>query len=250
MRQSWLLLPAVLWLPATLPAQVAGKFPPDSLINTRVIPHETPVIEVIGTMRNFAGDLGVRCQFCHVGEEGKPLATFDFAKDEKRTKLVARQMMRMVQEINRRLDTIPERPEQEVEVTCRTCHRGVSRPVPLHTLVAEAAQAAGADSAIRAYQALRARYYGRDAYDFGELSLNIAAFRLGRARRFDDALAILALNEQLYPGSSGMYVFRGNVQLMRGDTSAAEAAYREAIRRDSTNGEARGRLRDIGRAGI
>lgn len=236
-----------LLLPGALQAQVAGKFPPDSLINTKVIPHETPVLEVVGTMRNFAGDLGVRCQFCHVGEEGKPLATFDFAIDEKRPKLVARQMMRMVQEINRRLDTIPERPAQEVEVTCRTCHRGASRPVPLYALVVDAAQAAGADSAIRAYQTLRARYYGRDAYDFGESSLNIAAFRLGRARRFDDALAILALNEQLFPGSSGMYVFRGNIQLMQGDTSAAEAAYREAIRRDSTNGEARGRLRDIGR---
>jgi len=36
-----------------------------------------------------------------------PLERFDFAKDEKRTKLVARQMMLMVQEINRRLDTLP-----------------------------------------------------------------------------------------------------------------------------------------------
>lgn len=248
MRQACLLL-AVLLLPAALPAQVAGKFPPDSLINTEVIPRGTPVIEVIGIMRNFSGDLGVRCQFCHVGEEGKPLATFDFASNDKRSKVVARQMMRLVQEINRRLDTLPERPDTALEVTCRTCHRGVSRPVPLHTLVVDTARAAGADSAIRAYQALRTRYYGRDAYDFGESSLSIAAFRLGRAGRFDDALAILALNEQLFPGSSGMSVFRGNIQLMRGDTSAAEAAYREAIRRDSTNAEARGRLRDIGRAG-
>jgi hypothetical protein len=247
MRQASLFHVAVLLMPAALAAQVAGKFPPDSLINTKVIPRGTPVIEVIGAMRNFSGDLGVRCQFCHVGEEGKPLATFNFASDDKRTKVVARQMMRLVQEVNHRLDTLPERPDTSLEVTCRTCHRGVSRPVPLYTLVVDAAQAAGADSAIRAYQALRARYLGRDAYDFGEGSLNIAAFRLGRARRFDDALAILGLNEQLYPGSSGMSVFRGNILLMRGDTSAAEAAYREAIRRDSTNAEARGRLRDIGR---
>jgi hypothetical protein len=41
-----------------------------------------------------------------------------------------------------------------------------------------------------------------------------------------------------------MEVFRGNILLMRGDTAAA--AYREAIACDSTNGEARGRLRDIG----
>ena len=62
-----------LLIPATLLAQPPGKFPPDSLVNTRVIPRSTPVIEVIGMMRNFAGDLGVRCQFCHVGEEGMPL---------------------------------------------------------------------------------------------------------------------------------------------------------------------------------
>lgn len=109
------------------------------------------------------------------------------------------------------------------------------------------ATAAGVDSAIRAYKALRQRYYGRDAYDFGEFSLNSAAFRLGRAGKFDEALALLHLNEELFPGSSGMYVFRGNVYLMRGDTTAAARAFREALRRDTTNAEARGRLRAIGR---
>jgi hypothetical protein len=111
----------------------------------------------------------------------------------------------------------------------------------------ETAQAAGTDSAIRAYRALRQRNYGRDAFDFGEPSLNIAAFRLGQAKKFDEALALLGLNEEYYPASSGMYVSRGNINLMRGDTAAAAAAFREAIRRDSTNNEARGRLRAIGR---
>ncbi len=232
--------------PALLPAQGIGHFPPDSLINTQVIPRMTPVLQVIGMMRNFAGDLGVRCQFCHVGEEGMPLERFDFTKDEKRTKLVARQMMRMVEEINRRVDSLPGRTNPGLQVTCRTCHHGVSRPVPLSALMVDAAQAGGADSAIRAYQVLRQRYYGQDAYDFGESSLNTAAFRLGRAGRFDEALALLSHNEQLFPASSGMYVFRGNIQLMRGDTAAAVTAFREAIRRDSTNGEARGRLRSLG----
>jgi hypothetical protein len=44
-----------------------------------------------------------------------------------------------------------------------------------------------------------------------------------------------------------MYVFRGNIELMRADTNAAATAFREAVRRDSTNAEARGRLRAIGR---
>ena len=227
-------------------AQAPGKFPPDSLVNTKVIPHNTPVPQVLGLMRNISGDLGVRCQFCHVGREGQPLAQFDFTSDDKRTKQVARQMMLMLQEINRRLDTIPARPTPGLQATCGTCHRGLSRPMPLATAMVETATAAGADSAVRAYRALRTRYYGRDAYDFGETSLNQAAFRLARAGKFDEALALLKLNEEQFPTSSGLYVFRGNVALMRGDTTGAAAAFHEAVRRDSTNNEARGRLRDIG----
>ena len=238
---------AILIIPSATLAQAAGRFPPDSLVNVHIFPRTTPVIEVVGAMRNVAFGLGVRCQFCHVGEEGMPLERFDFASDEKRTKLVTRQMMRMVREINRRLDTIPGRTTSGLQVTCATCHRGVSRPAPLSTLVIDAATAAGADSAIRAYRSLRQQYYGRDAYDFGEGSLNIAAFRLGRAGKYDDAFALLRLNEEMFPKSSGMYVFRGNISLMKGDTTGAEAAFREAIRRDPSNREAQGRLQAIGR---
>lgn len=238
---------AIVLGPAALASQASGKWPPDSLVNVQVFPKTTPVMEVVGAMRNFAGGLGVRCQYCHVGEEGMPLERFDFPSDEKRTKLVARQMMRMVQEINRRLDTIPGRTSPGLEVSCVTCHRGVNKPTPLATLIAEAATTAGADSAIRAYRALRERYYGRDAYDFGEGSLNTAAFRAGRAGKYDEAFALLKLNEELFPKSSGMYVFRGNINLMKGDTTAAEAAFREALKRDPGNGEARGRLRAIGK---
>src|SRR5574341_21567 len=138
---------------APLPAQAPGHWPPDSLINVKVIPRNTPVMQVVGMMRNITGALGVRCQFCHVGEEGMPLERFDFAKDEKRTKLVARQMMLMVQEINRRLDTLPEDTSglSGLQVTCGTCHRGVTRPIPLPALLVNAVQASGADSAVRAY---------------------------------------------------------------------------------------------------
>lgn len=237
----------LLLLPAALAAQAPGRFPPDSLVNTQVIPRTTPVIQVVGMMRNFAGELGVRCQFCHIGEEGMPLERFDFASDERRTKQVARQMMRMVNEINARLDTLPGRPTPNVRVTCGTCHRTVTRPMPLHELLVEAGTAGGADSAIRAYRSLRARYYGASAYDFTEPSLAFAAFRLGRANRIDDGLALLRLNEEFFPGSSQTAVFRGNLLLMRADTNGAADAFREALRRDSGNQDARGRLRAIGR---
>jgi hypothetical protein len=237
---------AVVALPVVLAAQ-PGKFPPDTLVNTKIFPRSTPVLQIIGAMRNFAGDLGVRCQYCHVGQEGQPLEKFDFAVDQKRTKLVARQMMLMVQEINRRVDTIPRGASPALQVTCGTCHHGVSRPAPLFTVLTEIATTSGADSAVRAYKALRNRYYGGAAYDFGESSLNTAAFRLGRATRFDEAFALLRLNEELFPNSSSLAVFRGNISLMRNDTSAAEVAFREALKRDSTNNEARGRLRSIGK---
>ena len=228
-------------------AQAPGKFPPDSLVNTKVFPHNTPVTEVLGAMRNFTTALGVRCGFCHVGKEGAPISSYDFASDEKRTKKTARQMMLMLAEVNRRLDTLPERKNPGLMATCNTCHRGVNRPVPLSMYVADVATAAGTDSAIKTYHALRDRYYGRDAYDFGEPSLNEAAFRLARAGKFNEALALLKLNEEQFPKSSGVYVFRGNVLLMRADTNAAADAFREAIRRDTTNFEARQRLRAIGR---
>jgi hypothetical protein len=231
---------------APLASQATGKFPPDSLINVQVFSRNTPVADVTAAMRGFALGLGVRCQFCHVGEEGMPLERFDFASDERRTKLVARQMMRMVQEINRRLDTIPNRTAG-LEVSCATCHRGVNKPMPLATLIADAATTAGADSAVRAYRALRQRFHGRDAYDFGEGSLNAAALRLGRSGKYEEAFAVLRLNEEVFPTSASTAVLRGNISLIKGDTTAAEAAFREALRRDPSSNEARGRLRAIGR---
>jgi hypothetical protein len=228
-------------------AQAPAKFPPDSLVNTKVFPHNTPVTEVLGAMRNFTTALGVRCGFCHVGKEGAPISSYDFASDEKRTKRTARQMMLMLAEVNRRLDTLPERKNPGLMATCNTCHRGVNRPVPLSMYVSDVALSAGTDSAIKTYHALRDRYYGRDAYDFGEPSLNDAAFRLARAGKFDEALALLKLNEEQFPKTSSTYVFRGNVLLMRADTNAAADAFREAIRRDTTNFEAKQRLRAIGR---
>ena len=232
----------------SLAGQAPGKWPPDSLVNVSFFAKHTPVTQVWGAMRNISGALGVECTFCHVGQEGAPLQEINFPSDQKRNKLVARQMLRMVQEVNRRIDSIPERPTPPVAVSCATCHRGVSRPVPLFTIITEVATASGADSALRAYRALRQRYYGSDAYDFGEFSLNAAAFRTARAGKIDDALALLRHNEQLYPNSASLSIFRGNIYLMRADTSAAEAAFREAIRGDPKNDEARGRLRDIRRS--
>ena len=114
-------------LPA--PAAAQATFPPSSFKNLQVLPKDAAARVVVGTMKGFANNLGVRCQFCHIGEEGLPLEQFDFVSDEKATKRTARVMMRLTDDINRQLDaTVPRPAESEPRVTCITCHRGKSKP--------------------------------------------------------------------------------------------------------------------------
>jgi hypothetical protein len=123
----------------------------------------------------------------------------------------------------------------------------VSRPVPLATIMVDASKAGGADSAARSYEALRERYYGRDAYDFGEGTLNAAALELARDKRYDLAFPLVDLNDRQFPNAAGIAVFRGDLELMRGDTTAAATAWRTALARDPKNQEAAARLKEVKR---
>jgi hypothetical protein len=234
-------------LGAAAPARAQGRFPPDSLVNLKYFPRTIAVRALIDSMRFFTSALGVRCQFCHVGREGMPLDSFNFRSDSLRTKRAARVMLDMVHHINmEHLADVPDRPEPHVVVTCATCHRGVSRPFDLATVMLQTARQSGLDSAVRAYRALRERYYGRAAYDFGEPSLNSAAEGLLGDRRFDDGLAMLRLNAEFFPNSLQIPTRMGEALLMKGDTAGAVASYRQALQRDSTNGLARRRLGQLG----
>src|SRR4029079_6139875 len=55
-----------------------AQFPPQKLHNLQVFPNDTPVRPLIDPMRIFTRALGVRCPYCHVGNEGEPLSSFDF----------------------------------------------------------------------------------------------------------------------------------------------------------------------------
>lgn len=243
--RSTLLALAGLALPALLGAQ--NRFPPDSLRNLQVLPRTMTPRQVITTMRAFTSALGVRCQYCHIGEEGQDLAEFDFVSDDKRTKRTARLMISMLGSIDSQLAGIPERPTPNVQVTCSTCHRGVARPVPLGRLVAEAVRAGGPDSGRAAYRALRERYFGRAAYDFGEPSLVGTALELRAAGQLDEALAVLRINDEQFSSANTMNNI-GEIHQLRRDTAAAIEAFRTALRRDSTNQVARARLRALGQA--
>lgn len=114
---------------AAATAQPPRWQPPDPT-NLQVLPRDISKPELIRTMRAFTRALGVRCEFCHLGE-GNDLSRFDFASDEKRQKRNARLMLRMVSDLNGTyLAAVPEpRPAGTPAVTCYTCHRGETKPL-------------------------------------------------------------------------------------------------------------------------
>lgn len=193
---------AALLLIVTAAGSLAAAWPPEKFTNLKVLPEDIKQRELIDLMAGFTRALGVRCTYCHVGEEGKPLGTYDFPSDEKPTKAKAREMIKMVRELNEHtLAGLEHRADPPVRVECATCHRGVSLPRMLPDVMMQAYAAAGADSAVALYQALRARYYGGSAYDFGEVPLTEVANRLRGGGHPEDALRMLALNVEMNPAS-------------------------------------------------
>ena len=227
MRRLLVVLFALVVLPAAASAQ---KFPPDSLKNLKVFPKTIPVRTLLDTMRTFAGALGVRCNYCHVGNEGEPLSSYDFASDKKPEKEKARVMLRMVAAINNdHLTKLPSRREPPVVVTCATCHRGIAVPRPLQQVVLMAYDSLGPDSAIAAYRALRQKYYGRASYDFGEGPLADVGSALRARQKFADAVRFYLLNTEFAPTSAFAFRQAGEGQLAAGDTAAAIASFEHAL---------------------
>jgi cytochrome c peroxidase len=112
---------------ATAQAPPAAAPAPPPLKNLQIFPKDISRAELIGNMKFFAQSLGVRCVHCHVGTEGQPLSTFDFASDAKPEKLKARKMLLMVHRINEQDFGVTK--FADVKVTCFTCHRGSTKPL-------------------------------------------------------------------------------------------------------------------------
>ena len=126
------------------------------------------------------------CTHCHAGRESEVLEKYDFVSDEKTAKTKASEMLRMVTAINQ------EPPEASSH--CATCHRGVTEPHSLQQVLISAYDAGGADSAGAAYRALGERYYGRAAFDFGEVPLADVASVVRSRNRLADAVRLCLLN--------------------------------------------------------
>lgn len=110
--------------PARSQSAPAGKTAGEVFKNVQVLKN-IPANQLIPSMRFIASSLGVHCEFCHV--EGA------FYKDTKRPKITARHMIAMELAINK------QNFGGRTEVTCYTCHRGMTHPVGVPVLSEEAA---------------------------------------------------------------------------------------------------------------
>lgn len=209
---------------------VSGQWPPQQLENVEVLPQDITVGQLIGVMRGFSGALGVRCTYCHVGEEGQPLSSYDFPADDKETKRKARVMIKMLNHINgEHLAELPVDPADRLTVTCATCHRGQPRPLTLAQALTEVMDDYGVDSAVAHYRGLRERFYGSATYDFGEFSLNGLGYQLLRGGRISEAVVIFRLNTEMYPESANVHDSLGDGLKAEGKPQAALRAYRAAF---------------------
>jgi Photosynthetic reaction centre cytochrome C subunit len=78
-----------------------------------------PQSQLIPVMNFFAASMGRRCNYCHVNNQGQ----WDYASDAKPEKAAAREMVKLVMDINKTTERLKLDP-----VSCYTCHRGRTSP--------------------------------------------------------------------------------------------------------------------------
>jgi hypothetical protein len=91
--------------------------------NLKVLNKNISKDELELVMKGFKTALGVKCNFCHAASVADS-TKLDFASDENKHKNIARGMMRMAMRINKKYF----RDEEEVRITCFTCHHGEKEP--------------------------------------------------------------------------------------------------------------------------
>src|SRR5580658_3437397 len=97
--------------------------------NLKVLPKDISSRDLQGIMADdFEDGLGVSCGFCHAAaKDGHGL---DFASDAKPEKEIARRMMRMTLDLNKKYFSVrrPRIGSNTLTITCATCHKGEPFP--------------------------------------------------------------------------------------------------------------------------
>jgi len=103
---------------ATTPANAPGEKTVEQVQKNIQVLNGLPESQLIQVMNYMGSSLGEKCTYCHVNKDGK----WDFVSDEKPEKGTAREMIKMVQGINK--GNFKGNPA----VGCFTCHRGSTAP--------------------------------------------------------------------------------------------------------------------------
>lgn len=241
--RPWISIAAVLWV--AVPASAQDWSWPEKAENLKVLPAETSADDLRAAMRGFTRALGVRCNHCHVGKEGEPLSTYDFASDENPKKETARLMMRMTGSVQEQVSQIDTGDKAPASVNCTTCHRGRPRPITLDRELSEVYSVAGLDSTVSYYQKLRGRFHGRGSYDFGEEALNNFGYDLLEKGAGPDAVRIMQMNLELFPESGNVHDSLAEAYLAVGNKELAIQHYEKAVELDPRNGHAKQKLEEL-----
>lgn len=218
---------------------------PEKPQNLKVLPKDWPGSRLRPVMVGFSRALGVRCSYCHKGEEGKPLSTYDFASDENPNKNRAREMLRMLKDIESDLNKIEPSGDKRVNMWCHTCHHGLARPMTLDEELAEQYRKKGLPAALDDYAQLKKKYYGRGAFDFGEGSLNVFAYTLLEGNDTKGAIQVFSLNAETFPDSANVWDSLAEGYLQAGDIGKAQENYEKALKLDPANPSAKEALEKI-----
>jgi hypothetical protein len=91
---------------------------PSEFTNLEVLPADITKHQMKRYMKRITKSLGTKCDYCHRTD------IRDYATDEIHEKVVAREMMRMLEKLNREHFTWEGAPQ----ATCFMCHRGEQEP--------------------------------------------------------------------------------------------------------------------------
>jgi tetratricopeptide (TPR) repeat protein len=192
---------------------------------------------IVASMPAIAQALGVTCNYCHVARRGMR------APEPKKD--IARAMMAMTRDINLKIQAASGKSAGEAtEVQCVTCHRGVAIPGQLIDILMKTAAEKGTDAAIAQYRELRARYYGRQSYDFGEGTLRALAQRVGY-RDSGEAIAVLELNLEFNPKSVQTYAQLATAYSRKLDDKEAIACLEKALEIEPGNSLIQGQFAQL-----
>jgi len=218
---------------------------PEKPQNLKVLPKDWQGTRLRPVMFGFTRALGVRCSYCHKGQEGKPLSTYDFASDENPNKNRAREMLRMLNDIEDHLKKIEPSGDKRVNMWCHTCHHGRPRPMTLDEELGEQYRKKGLQAALDDYAELKKKYYGRAAFDFGEGSLNVFGYALLEGSDAAGAIQVFQLNAATFPDSSNVWDSLAEGYLKAGDVRKAQENYEKALKLDPANQNAKEALKRI-----